>query len=73
MKIATNIKRLDEFGFQIILNESNQVIGINLLLKRKIMLKHRFKNARETRNSLEEKELVHKLLIERLQLNQTKI
>ena len=73
MKIATNVKKLDEFGFQIILNESNQVMGINLLLKQKIILKHRFKKARETRNSQEERELVRQVLMEILQLNQTKI
>jgi hypothetical protein len=45
MILATNIKSAKDFGFQLILNESKFVVGVNLLCNRKILIKKRFNGA----------------------------
>ena len=62
MKLATNIKKATDFGFQLILNESGLVIGINLLCEKRILVKHRFSDAIEIGSVREENKLVNKLL-----------
>lgn len=41
MKLATNTRKMADVGFQLILEDSH-LIGVNLLLKKKILLKKRF-------------------------------
>lgn len=42
MKIATNAKSLNNFGYQLIFNEEFQVIGINFVCDKQILKKERF-------------------------------
>ncbi len=64
MKIATNIKKISNVGFQLILDDSSSVIGVNLLCDKKILLKKRFNVAIKINNSTEEMELVNQVIIE---------
>jgi hypothetical protein len=64
MKLATNIKKISNVGFQLILDDSSSVIGVNLLCDKKILLKKRFNVAIKIKNSIEEKELVNQVIIE---------
>jgi CRISPR/Cas system-associated protein Cas7 (RAMP superfamily) len=64
MKLAMNIKRPLDIGYQLILNESYWVLGINLLCKEKVLIKKRFENAVKINSQLEEMELVNQVFIE---------
>ena len=64
MKLALNIKRPIDIGYQLILNESYWVLGINLLCKDKVLIKKRFDNAIEVKSQQEETELVNRVFTE---------
>lgn len=64
MKLATNIKSVKEFGFQLILDETKFVIGVNLLYNKKILIKKRFTESIVIINQTAEKELVNKVIME---------
>ena len=66
MKIATGIKKSNDFGFQLIINEDGMVMGVNLLCKNKVLVKIRFDSALTVCNKKEELELVNQVLIESL-------
>jgi hypothetical protein len=66
MKIATGIKKSNDFGFQLIINEDGMVMGVNLLCKNKVLVKKRFDSALTVCNKKEELELVNQVLIESL-------
>ncbi len=72
MKVATNIKRINDFGFQLILNEASQVEGVNLLNGKKILVKKRFAKAIKIMNEVEEKKLVNKVIADCLKSNSEK-
>ena len=44
MKIATQITYTQKIGYQLILNDQKQIIGINLILYKKILSKKRYDN-----------------------------
>lgn len=73
MKLATNIKTANDFGVQLILNESGLVIGINLLCEKRILVKHRFSDAIEITSISEENKLVNKVLTGYLSKEKSKI
>lgn len=64
MMLATNIKSAKDFGFQLILNESKFVVGINLLYNKKILIKKRFNVSIIINNQNEELELVNQVIME---------
>ncbi len=64
MKLATNIIRSSDMGYQLIFNDSFWVLGINLLIKDKVLIKKRFNNAIEIISKQEETELVNRVFIE---------
>lgn len=61
MKIATNIRKPKDMGFQLILNDSGNIIGVNLLCKSKILIKKRFDNPVLITNKQEENDLVNRV------------
>ena len=64
MKLAMNIKRPLDIGYQLILNDSYRVMGINILCKEKVLVKKRFDDAIEINSLLKETELVNRVFIE---------
>jgi len=64
MMLATNIKSAKDFGFQLILNESKLVVGVNLLYNKKILIKKRFNESIIINNQIEELELVNQVIME---------
>ena len=59
-----SIRRPVDIGYQLILNESYYVLGVNLLCKDKVLIKKRFDNAIEVKSQQEETELVNRVFIE---------
>jgi len=66
MNIATNIKPVNEFGFQLILSESNSIVGVNLLFNKKILIKKRFAKVLNINSKYEEDELIRTIINEYL-------
>lgn len=66
MIIATNIRKAECIGFQLILDEKMKVIGINLLCNNKILVKKRFDNALAIKNKAAENEFVNQIFTEYL-------
>lgn len=64
MKIATKIRCAKDVGFQLILDDSYLVIGVNLLCNKKILLKKRFDKAIHIKSQLEETALVNQVFCE---------
>lgn len=64
MKIATNVKPLGFFGYQLILNEDLMTIGVNVLCGRKILRKERFRNPCWVKGIADEERLVYKTIEE---------
>lgn len=66
MKIATNVKPLGFFGYQLIFNEELMVIGVNVLHGRKILRRERFKRPCWVKGIADEERLVYKTIEELL-------
>lgn len=64
MNLATNIIQATDIGYQLVFNDSFRVLGINLLIKDKILIKKRFNNAIEIVSKQQEIALVHRIFIE---------
>ena len=63
MKLATNIKKIDDFGFQLII-ENSEVLGVNILISKKILVKKRFEIPVSINSKKEEIQLVNSVIIE---------
>lgn len=62
MKIAVNPKKFDNFGYQIIINEDFNAIGVNFLCDKKILMKERFKQPVRINSNEDESKLVQKII-----------
>lgn len=69
MKLATNIKMVKGFGTQFILDEQFQVLGINLLLNDRILVKKRFKTPLAIKTNKEEIKLVNETVLSYFEKN----
>lgn len=69
MKIATNIKHASDFGFQLIIDDSNLISGINLYCGKQMLVKHKFPESISISNLTEEKKLVNGIIISYLSKN----
>jgi len=64
MILATNVKILDEFGFQLILDDSKKLLGVNLVYKSKILTKKRFTKPKMVINFAQEKKIISEVINE---------
>jgi hypothetical protein len=63
MKIATNIKKAKDFGFQLVIDERNLISGVNLYCGKQMLVKHKFSELISISNLKEETNLINNIII----------